>query len=751
MGLAQELMFVMKAKDEASNAINGVKKNVEGLGDTSNKVASIAKTAFLGIGAAIGVVIAASVPLIMAAAQEEAQISRLATAVDNAGGSWTKHGVTIEAALAGYEKITTFSDGEMRDALISLTNTTGSVDEAMKRLPIAMDIAAGSGLGLESASRLLGKVNDENTEGLKRLGVNLGEGATAVDVLREAQEKFVGQAKAQTDTVAGQWKMVKGQIGNITEDLGSALLPVASFVLKAIIGFIQNLRDGPLPGVIAKFGEVTAAVQRAFTTGPIAVFVKGVMAEVAKIPPFVATVVGSIGEIFDVLTGNRPSAGGELGKLIGTENAAGVMGSIASVREAFTSAFAVIQPIVQQAVDKIIELKAKYDELPPVIQAAFGVAAVGQVTGFNEQLVHIAGSTATASLGVVTLAKSLPGMADGLGQNIKLLPTAIGLLWLKVAAFGALVLAALPWILLAAAIALGIYLLIKHWDQLADTMRMIAAIVGQVFSTIGTKVREFFDYWGGIWKKITDDPVYFVGAMIGFLVTKFIQLAMEIARFAVQALATIINWTAAIQKSIGDFFSALPGNLRSWLTQAWTSISSFITTSWTNFDAWVTSIERLFDNLPTKMLEVGKSIVTGIWNGIQNMAGWLRDQAGSFARGIFDGIMRAISGGSPSLLFAKVGESISMGIVKGFIDNKPVLQIPDVIGGRVPAFSGGAVGGVSGGNGSSGGIYFAPGSIVVNGNLIGIDDLRSEIVGSVREAIHGGGFRGLIPSVNPNG
>lgn len=91
------------------------------------------------------------------------------------------------------------------------------------------------------------------------------------------------------------------------------------------------------------------------------------------------------------------------------------------------------------------------------------------------------------------------------------------------------------------------------------------------------------------------------------------------------------------------------------------------------------------------------------------------------------------------MLFAEVGESISMGINKGFSDNVPNLEIPSV------SMRGTAFGGVGGGSSGSSGIYFAPGSIIVNGNLIGIEDFRREILSSVRNAVQGGGFRGVIP------
>jgi hypothetical protein len=189
--------------------------------------------------------------------------------------------------------------------------------------------------------------------------------------------------------------------------------------------------------------------------------------------------------------------------------------------------------------------------------------------------------------------------------------------------------------------------------------------------------------------------------------------------------------------SIGDIFR----NIQAWLS---TLVDAFRRALNGDITGIVQILMDIFLGIPSRMHQIGQSIVSGIWQGIQSMAGWLFSQAGNFARNIFDNIMRTIRGGSPSLLFAEVGESISMGISKGFTDNIPNLEVPNVSLPRIGFAGAGGSGAIGGGSG----IYFAPGSIVVNGNLIGIDDLRREILGSVREAIQGGGFRGIIPTVS---
>lgn len=73
-----------------------------------------------------------------------------------------------------------------------------------------------------------------------------------------------------------------------------------------------------------------------------------------------------------------------------------------------------------------------------------------------------------------------------------------------------------------------------------------------------------------------------------------------------------------------------------------------------------------FKVLPQKMADIGKNIVSGIWNGIAGMATWLKDKVGGFFGGIVDGIKKALGIHSPSTVFAGIGENMAAGLGKGF-------------------------------------------------------------------------------------
>ena len=67
------------------------------------------------------------------------------------------------------------------------------------------------------------------------------------------------------------------------------------------------------------------------------------------------------------------------------------------------------------------------------------------------------------------------------------------------------------------------------------------------------------------------------------------------------------------------------------------------------------------------VVDIGKNIVTGLWNGISGAASWLWDNITSWCSSIFDGIKSFFGIHSPSKLFADgIGKMLGLGIGEGF-------------------------------------------------------------------------------------
>jgi phage-related protein len=80
----------------------------------------------------------------------------------------------------------------------------------------------------------------------------------------------------------------------------------------------------------------------------------------------------------------------------------------------------------------------------------------------------------------------------------------------------------------------------------------------------------------------------------------------------------------------------------------------------------VAIVEALEKAIP-KLLEVGKHLVEGLWNGLLQAKDWLFNKVKEFAQGILDSIKSALGIASPSKVFQdEVGTNIALGVGEGF-------------------------------------------------------------------------------------
>lgn len=66
------------------------------------------------------------------------------------------------------------------------------------------------------------------------------------------------------------------------------------------------------------------------------------------------------------------------------------------------------------------------------------------------------------------------------------------------------------------------------------------------------------------------------------------------------------------------------------------------------------------------VFEIGKNIVTGLWDGIKSMGTWISDKVSGFFSGIVEGAKDLLGIHSPSTVFAGIGENMGAGIGVGF-------------------------------------------------------------------------------------
>ncbi|WP_379135976.1 phage tail tape measure protein [Paenibacillus sp. sgz500958] len=206
-----------------------------------------------------------------------------------------------------------------------------------------------------------------------------------------------------------------------------------------------------------------------------------------------------------------------------------------------------------------------------------------------------------------------------------------------------------------------------------------------------------FKKWvDGIWSTIVDVIKNLPGKIAGF----FNEIPGKIGYALGLAIGTMIKWgqeainwvmtdVPKIISNIVSFFVTLPGKIAAELSSAFSRFiewsSNLIATAKTEIPKVINTIVTFFTSLPSKMLDIGENIVRGLWDGIKNMTGWIKDKISDFAGGIVDGMKDSLGIHSPSRVMRdEVGKMVGAGMAEGISQSaRQVTAAMDQISGEV--------------------------------------------------------------------
>ncbi len=207
----------------------------------------------------------------------------------------------------------------------------------------------------------------------------------------------------------------------------------------------------------------------------------------------------------------------------------------------------------------------------------------------------------------------------------------------------------------------------KIWTWLVDSLNKVKAW-GLEMGTKATQIASEFlvntGTWlsqlpGLIWTYLTDS------------FNKVKQWGFDMGVKAGQIAAEFLNNTI-------DYFSKLPGRIWTWLSDTVSKVRTWGGDLW---NAGVNSAKQLVDSvvdtveaIPGKMLDIGRHIVEGLWQGIINAKNWFMRQVNGFFSGIVDGAKAALGIHSPARKMIPVGDYTVQGMEVGIEKRMPNLQ-----------------------------------------------------------------------------
>lgn len=235
--------------------------DVGGFGDKMSGVAGKVAGAFAGLG-----VVDFLKGATEAAAEDQAAHEKLATSLRNSIGAWDGQIDSIEKWITKMQFSKGFSDNDLRTSMEQLVNVTHNVADAQNLAGVAMDLARAKGIPLADATSILAKAHEGNTKAIKaqfpEIGKLIKDNASADEIISTLTNTVKGQADTFAGTAAGKAEIFHQKMGELTESIGSKLLPVMVTLtdwLSKVVDFFSGL-PGPVQAGIVVVTGIAAAL-----------------------------------------------------------------------------------------------------------------------------------------------------------------------------------------------------------------------------------------------------------------------------------------------------------------------------------------------------------------------------------------------------------------------------------------------------------------------------------------------------------
>jgi hypothetical protein len=246
--------LILELKDLASKGMGAVES---GLGKL--------KANFLAVSAAVAGLTAFLASSVKAYLDQENANERLNQSLKNQG-IYTKQTATELQAYAGQlQRTTTFTDEAIVESMALLTTFGLSGDKLKETTKLALDFSTSLGVDLHTASILLGKAFQGQTESLGRYGIKIDENIPKSErftaVMDALNQRFGGSAEARLNTMSGRLENFGHRVDELKEKIGGLLIPVLDFFLGKILTILDAVEE---------IANSTASLQRfAATAGQI--------------------------------------------------------------------------------------------------------------------------------------------------------------------------------------------------------------------------------------------------------------------------------------------------------------------------------------------------------------------------------------------------------------------------------------------------------------------------------------------------
>lgn len=219
-------------------------------------------------------------------------------------------------------------------------------------------------------------------------------------------------------------------------------------------------------------------------------------------------------------------------------------------------------------------------------------------------------------------------------------------------------------------------------------LAMKANVIGIVITAVAALVAGFIYLWNNcegfrnffikMWEGIKtafNATVEWFRTAIG-KISQFFSDAWNKIK-SIWSTSTIKSYFDAIWNTIKGIFSAVKAVLSGNFSDAWTAIKG-VFAGWGDFFSGLWGkVKSAFSGAFTGMADIGRNIIEGLWNGINNMVDWIGEKISSFGENVLGGIKRFFGIKSPSTVMRdQVGRDLARGVGVGIEENADEALAP---------------------------------------------------------------------------
>ena len=203
-------------------------------------------------------------------------------------------------------------------------------------------------------------------------------------------------------------------------------------------------------------------------------------------------------------------------------------------------------------------------------------------------------------------------------------------------------------------------------DQISVILPVLLPAIVQIISEVSQALTDPANV-----NMILESVLAIVGAIVVALVNSLPAIGELVVQTSLNITATLKDWGSKLWSwlytwllnlgtKIISFTSDLKDKIHNWFTNLLTQAKNRCT-------SLVSNVMNIIKELPGKVLSVGKNLVEGLWNGINDKIGWVKNKISGMGSQITSAIKKVFGIASPSKIWRdQIGSMLAEGIGVGF-------------------------------------------------------------------------------------